>query len=521
MFCINTGLPGLSIRAAAGLGALLVSTSGLCAGVINVPGDAPTIQGGIDLAVDGDEVLVAPGVYAESVDFLSKSIVLRSTDGADTTTIDAGGAEAFVVTVENVAGERGAFIDGFTITGGEGTTRGNVTTGGGVLVAGSTLTIEDSIFTANSNNGGGAILASGSTLVVRDSAFSGNSANSGGAIKTSGGSTTIEGSEFQGNSAANFGGAIGAFGGAITIRDTAFSENGSGQFGGAIYANSAAIDFSGIEAVENGFAEFGDHGTIIFSTFGGGAVYTTNANGRIDRSMFISNRSFAGGGVYVAGGGTVEIVNTVLTGALSSLGGGVYANASSPRIINSTIINNGDGGVFTTFNANPLVRNTVLSGNESLAAIEIFGNGLTDLSTSLVNGSFTGVDEGTGILQASPQLDTEFRPVSGSPVIDAGDNSALPADVTVDLLGNQRVFDAEGTGDARVDLGAIEFGSLAPGQSLCPADMDNDGQLGYVDVAIFITMHSVGDPRVDMNDDGATDFVDVSLFLNMFTQGCP
>ena len=34
------------------------------AGVINVPADAPTIQAGVDLAFQGDFVVVADGVYA-------------------------------------------------------------------------------------------------------------------------------------------------------------------------------------------------------------------------------------------------------------------------------------------------------------------------------------------------------------------------------------------------------------------------------------------------------------------------
>lgn len=40
---------------------------------IHVPRDADTIQLAVDMAVDGDEVVIAPGVYEESVDLLGKA----------------------------------------------------------------------------------------------------------------------------------------------------------------------------------------------------------------------------------------------------------------------------------------------------------------------------------------------------------------------------------------------------------------------------------------------------------------
>jgi len=67
---------------------------------IKVPGDAATIQAGVDLAADGDLVLVAPGVYQESVNIANKTITLASHyylngDPAmiDATEINGGGAE--------------------------------------------------------------------------------------------------------------------------------------------------------------------------------------------------------------------------------------------------------------------------------------------------------------------------------------------------------------------------------------------------------------------------------------------
>ena len=47
------------------------------ASTINVPTDQPTIQDGINAAVNGDTVLVAPGDLPENVNFNGKAIGLR------------------------------------------------------------------------------------------------------------------------------------------------------------------------------------------------------------------------------------------------------------------------------------------------------------------------------------------------------------------------------------------------------------------------------------------------------------
>ena len=51
--------------------------------IINVPGDQPTIQAAIGVAVNGDDVVVAPGTYFEAINFNGKAITVRSSDGPE------------------------------------------------------------------------------------------------------------------------------------------------------------------------------------------------------------------------------------------------------------------------------------------------------------------------------------------------------------------------------------------------------------------------------------------------------
>src|SRR5690348_3798514 len=92
--------------------ALIVGQPECWAKVINVPGDAPTIQAGIDLAANGDKVEVSPGTYVENINFDAKLIMVASKSGPAVTIID-GGDKNSVVTF--ASGETSAAIlSGFT-----------------------------------------------------------------------------------------------------------------------------------------------------------------------------------------------------------------------------------------------------------------------------------------------------------------------------------------------------------------------------------------------------------------------
>jgi hypothetical protein len=74
---------------------LMCLTSTLQATTIYIPGDYPTIQGGINGAFDGDTVMIAPGTYYEhEIDFMGKAIVVTGTDPEDSSVVAAttGGA---------------------------------------------------------------------------------------------------------------------------------------------------------------------------------------------------------------------------------------------------------------------------------------------------------------------------------------------------------------------------------------------------------------------------------------------
>lgn len=458
-------------RLIAGSAVMLLCVAAAAAADINVPQDAPTIQAAIDLATGGDRVLVAPGTYRERIDFSGKDITVASTGGAQVTVIDGEGEPGFVVTF--AGGEtRDAVLRGFTITGGFGQGgSGGAGPGGGVLIEDAAPVIEDCVLVGNAGLfGGGMHVAGASDALVRGTRFAGNGALRGGGVYVEGGVLTVTGSQFEDNDATNDGGAIAAvFAASLVMTDTDLVGNASGQLGGALYAAHATLDLARVNFLDNGRGETDNGGqSWTIDTLGGGGIYTTDTSGRIDAARFLRNLAAYGSGIYIAGSGTLEVVNTLV--ADGRIGTPVWANASSPVLVNCTIADNAFtfAGIYTTYNAFPTVTNTIIVGNGSPTA----GNGLTTLRYCLYDDTpySAQVEEGN-VLASDALLDPawDWAPLAGSPAIDAGDNSAVPAGVTVDLFGNLRIVDDPDTPDsgngegAIVDIGAVEFGSWAPG----------------------------------------------------------
>ncbi len=527
--------PDSARRGCGRLAAALVATSSLVtapafADILNVPGDFPTIQGAIDAAVDGDDVVVAPGEYVESIDFLGKTIILRSVHGAEVTTID-GNAAGTVVSCESGEGP-GAALQGFTVANGDNWPD----EGGGMRIgAASTLTVSDCTFTNNYAHDGGGMFNAGN-VTLTSCTFVTNEANDsfftcahGGGLHNPGYATIID-CNFQGNSALidpyNYTFSLGGGmfnGGTALILSSSFDDNYATDGGGAYsWGNLTLIDCT----FTDNSTHFGGYGggvrtsgdtTIINGAFignvagdgGGGVADRLGGDATIINCAFIDNFSGSngrGGGVR----GDATIVNSLFIANLASLfGGAVYGDGD---IVNSTFIGNetslnSGGGV----SGDGEIRNSILWGN---MPDQIDGD--ADVSYSNVQGGWPG----QGNIDADPLLvdpeNGDYRLSPGSPCIDAGVNAALPSDefdldedgdtdeaLPFDLDGNPRLVDDPatkdtGNGDAPiVDMGAYEFQVVAS----CTWDLDGDEIIGTGD--LIVLLGSWGDPY------GTADLIDL------------
>ncbi|MHC4219008.1 MAG: right-handed parallel beta-helix repeat-containing protein [Planctomycetota bacterium] len=167
-------------------------------GVHNVTQDVffVTIQGALDAAQPGDEIVVPPGPYPETLDFAGTQVTLRSADGPETTIIDLQGMNAAAVRCTSGEGPD-TVLTGFTITG-----SGHDGDGGGLFISQSSPTVTGCVFRDNAvgGHGGGVFSTNDSHPTVTGCRFTGNVANRhGGGLYSSSGSISVTRCVFGGN----------------------------------------------------------------------------------------------------------------------------------------------------------------------------------------------------------------------------------------------------------------------------------------------------------------------------------
>jgi serine protease len=320
------------------------------AATYNVPGDFASIQAAIDAAVDGDEIVVAPGEYVGQQTVMGKAITLRSSLGPAVTRLSGTGdhTDAALV-VRNVTS--GTFeVRGFTLS-------------GSTLQAGPPS----------------AFLVSNSHAAIIGNVFTGNSGH---VASISSSTARVERNHFHSNYCTNFSSSLHVSYGVNTqILNNVFSDND--YCGG--------IEFSG-------------------STTSGPTAITNNT--------FVD---------------TVTGVNFSLT----------------PYPAEVIVRNN----VFAAFSSRARAGNAVRVATQAPALTwehnVVYGYttpffGFPDPSGA--NGNQTA----DPMLSGAPAMD--FRPDTGSPLIDAGLNSEVTTGAT-DYYDQERINPATGV----VDIGAVEY----------------------------------------------------------------
>ena len=295
----------------------IVFVSFLAATIINIPEDYPTIQQGIDAAVNSDTVLVQPGTYFENIDFIGKNITVSSLflTTQDTTyisqTIINGNLIGSVVTFEN-GEDSTAVLTGFTITNGFADYGGgifcyesspsleNVTItgnssyylGGGIYCYNCSPSLDNVTITDNSAEYGGGIYCGWySSPSLENVTISGNSAYWGGGINCfSNSSPSLVNVTIKGNSAYYYGGGIRCNESSPNLVNVVITNN-SADVGGGIYcySNSSPILINSIlwnDSPEEIYFEidaYPDTITISYSDIQGGeAGIVTNNNGTLN-----------------------------------------------------------------------------------------------------------------------------------------------------------------------------------------------------------------------------------------------
>ena len=329
--------------------------------VIHVPGDQPTIQDGINVAGNGDTVLVDTGTYVENINYLGKNIVVAShflltgdTTNIDNTLIKSPEADTPTITFNNYE-DTTALLIGFTISSYDTT---NYWGDCGISCTNSSPRFKDL------------------KIIPTAGYYMGNG------LSCDSSNIFLENVEFH-----DCWHALGIFNSTVTLINTTIKDNGSG-----ISCNNSILNiyYSEIKDVGGGYwdgfscnnSNVTIEGSTIFNCSPGnpkgpgvGGITINNSSMNIGNSLVSNN---PGSGISCTDSDLIAI-NTIIS---DNTGGGLYTSGCNVFLQNVTIANNrsgGNGGGIYSENDSSFVFDTVYRCNiydniSSAEGNDIFSN---------------------------------------------------------------------------------------------------------------------------------------------------
>ncbi len=442
----------------------------LMADIIKIPENYREIQRGINAASLGDTILIADGIYHESINFKGKPLTVASyffidgdtthisktiLDGSKTSHGDSGSVVYFT------AGEdTGSILYGLTIAGGSGTKipRLKVRIGGGILGFNATPRLSfnhieyNTITTSDTAIGGGvAIWADDVSCpailegnLIRQNRIFGTRFSIGGGIFLRSNGRVFNNAVTANSAFSDYYEAIpGIWGGGIAcISTNGMKRNFNIITNNIISSNQIKNDDCTNFCIAYGAGIFVRYSNVIiennlisrnevscfcgrFWGVGLALQYVDNMSiikGNKILSNFYGAGNCEGGGVFIYSAAPL-VINNIIAYNSAHIGAGISVNHSRARMINNTIVKNhaqdAGGGFCGHLRSYPLIMNSIIWGNTAPKDTAVTISTLDTLE--IIHSNIQGGFDGPGNFNMNPQFsDTLFHLAEDSPCLGKG-----------------------------------------------------------------------------------------------------
>ena len=319
----------------------------------------PSIQAGLDTAIEGDTVLVAAGTYFENIVWPAVNGIKLIGSGEEECTID-GSNTASVIRANQEIIDPATLITGFTVQ--NGYAQGDVpySFGGGIYCRYSSPSLEN--------------------VTIND-----NTATEGGGIYLLWSHPSLTNVTITDNVSWAFGGGIhSGLGSNPSMSDVMITGNSANYYGGGISVENSHPIMVNVIISNNSADE-------------GGGIWGWHAI-TIENVTISGNSANEGGGLYCRAIADQFLRNIIVKDNWANLGGGLYCENSSPGLVNVTITGNPaeiqGGGIYCEESSHPHLNNCILWNNAPQEVVfhpDGYPNSIT-VSCSDIQGGEEGIE---------------------------------------------------------------------------------------------------------------------------------